>query len=303
MAFNHTLSALLRGGWLIDKQWANSQLPLLVMMLQGTPVSFVNRTGNEKLEKPFALDPSTMDRHELVVFDYHKYDWVPNPNIPKGSVGILPINGPVTKYNGECGEPGSIQKTSWLNDFIRNDKISSIVQILDTPGGEARAANGYVSTIKKSGKPVLSYVDGMCASLGVWYSSASSEVYLSSDTDSMGSIGTYCSLVDFSGYLEKAGIRMIDVYAPQSTDKNRDYKDAIAGDTSAIEKDLEVLAANFISHVKNSLGDKAKSTERQWSTGKMFYASEAVSLGLAHGIKSFDQVVSKAAWLSKRKNS
>jgi ClpP class serine protease len=56
----------------------------------------------------------------------------------------------------------------------------------------------------------------------------------------------------------------------------------------------------FISFVKNSRGDVASANEKEWNSGKMFYAGDAVKIGLADGVKSFDQVVSKAAWLAKR---
>lgn len=288
MAFNYTLSALLRGRWLIDKQWANDHLPMFIAMLQGQPISFVQRTGNEGVEAPFAIDPSTMQRYDLA-------------QAPNGSVGIIPISGPITKYNGDCGEPGSVQRTSWLISMQQMSNIGSIVQLLDTPGGESRAANSYVSAVQKSNKPVLSFVDGMAASLGVWYTSASDEVYLSSELDQIGSVGSYCQLLDYSGFLEQKGIKMIEIYAPQSTDKNKDYQDALNGDTSAMAADLGLHVDAFISFVKSSRGDIASANEKAWSSGKMFYAKDAVKAGLADGIKPFDQVVSKAAWLGKRK--
>ena len=119
--------------------------------------------------------------------------------------------------------------------------------------------------------------------------------------DQLGSIGSYCTLFDFSGYLEKEGIKMHEIYAPQSTDKNKNYRDAIAGDDSAIKTDLKILVEGFISFVKTSRGDKATANQSAWDSGKMFYADEAIKLGLADGIKPFEQVISKAAWLGKRK--
>ena len=44
MKFNHTLSAVLRGKWLLDKAWADSQIPAVILMLKGHPVSFIERS-------------------------------------------------------------------------------------------------------------------------------------------------------------------------------------------------------------------------------------------------------------------
>lgn len=304
MAFNHTLSAILRGQWLIEKEWANANVPLVLLLLQGKAIDFrssgPDRNGAEASERPYAIDPSTMLRSELYVYNQYG-SLVQNPNIPEGSVGVIPITGPVTKYNGECGVPGAIQRNTWLNDMERRSNISSVILFQDTPGGEARAATTFTKSIKDFSKPILSYVDGMTASLGMWYSSATDEAYLSSESDQMGSVGTYCTLIDFSAALEKEGIKAIEIYAPQSTDKNKNYRDALAGDTTGMVQDLKIITDSFINSVKNNRGEKASANIKEWSTGKMFYAKDAVNVGLADGIKSFDQVVSKASWLSKRK--
>jgi protease-4 len=212
----------------------------------------------------------------------------------------MPIGGPITKYNGECGEPGMIARARQMSWFNKSQNIESIVLLLDTPGGEARAANSIVGAIKSSSKPVLSYVDGMSASLGMWITSATQETYLSSKTDQVGSIGSYVMLADFRGALEKEGIKLHEIYAPQSVDKNKDYRDALNGDYSAIQQDLSIHVNEFISFIKSSRPSSAR-YEKEWNTGKMFYADDAKKFGLADGIKSFAQVVSKAAWLGKRK--
>lgn len=303
MPFNHTISAILRGRWLLDKAWADQHLPLVLSMLQGNNVSFVERTGNAVTERPFVIDPQTMQRYEGFIYNWREERYVPNPNIPENSVGVLPISGPITKYNGDCGEPGAVLRNSWLMDMKRRSNISSVILLLDTPGGESRAASTSVSIIKNFGKPILSYIDGMCASLGVWYSSATDEVYFGNETDELGSVGSYCTIFDFKGYFEKEGVKIHEIYAPQSTDKNKDYRDALEGDYSGIEADLKIHVDAFISFVKENRGDSAQATASQWRTGKMFYAKDAIKLGLADAIKPFDQVVSKAAWLAKRKRA
>lgn len=293
MSFNHTLSAVLRGRWMIEKSWAESHLPLVLSMLKGNAVSFVDRTGNEQVERPFAIDPKTMQRFEL-----YGFGGGPNANVPPGSVAVLPISGPITKYNGDCGEPGAIKRSAWLNDMQRRDNISAVVLLMDTPGGEARAASGITTTINKMTKPVLAYVDGMAASLGMWIIAAADEVYMSSRMDEVGSVGSYVMMADFKGYFESQGLKIHEIYAPQSVDKNKDYRDAMQGDYEAVKKDLAAHVDEFIGYVK-SQRPKAAANEKEWNTGKMFYAPEAIKLGLADGVRSFEQVITKAAWNAK----
>lgn len=294
MSFNHTLSAVLRGRWMLEKGWAEAHYPLVLSLLQGKPVSFVERTGNEQVELPFAVDPKTMQRHELFG-SYGK----PNANVPPGSVGVLPISGPITKYNGECGEPGAIQRSTWLADLNRRQNISSIVLLLDTPGGEARAAHTLTTSIEKSKKPVLAFVDGMAASLGMWITAATDEVYLGSSMHEVGSIGSYVMIPDMLGWYESQGLKVHEIYAPQSEEKNRDVKDALKGDYTSIKKDLALHVDQFINYVKQQR-PKAAGTVSEWGTGKMFYAADAIKLGLADGVRTFEQTILKAAWNAAR---
>ena len=299
------ISEILTGHWCINRQWADAHLPLVIALLNGNSnLSFVDRTGNEGVEQPFIVDPATMQRYPMFAY-VSGLGYVPNPNIPPNSVGILPVTGPLTYYNGDCGEPGMMQRTSWLVDMIRRDNIVAIVQLIDTPGGESSAAFNYVAEMKKSKKPILTYVDRYCASLGIWLSAQSKEVYINNDFTGMGSIGSYCMLMDITGALDKAGLKLIEIYAPQSTDKNKDYKDALKGDYTLIEKDLEKYVDAFIKHVGISGGntmraDTARKNVKDWNSGKMFKGGDAVNMGLADGIRPFDQVVSKAAWLGMR---
>lgn len=295
------ISEILSGTWSINSKWADAHLPLIVALLNGsTNLSFTPRTGNEGTEMPFSIDPSTMQRSELFAWDDYKGRYAPNPNIPQNSVGIIPFTGPLTYYNGDCGEPGMIQRTNWLMDMQRRDNISAIVQLIDTPGGISTAVPNYIAEMKKSSKPILSYVDNMCASLGMWFSSASDETYTGHEFSEMGSVGSYCMLLDFKSAMEAEGYKVVEVYAPQSTDKNKAYKDAIAGDDSLIKEDLRIHVDAFIKHIKENRPASA-ANEAAWNSGKMFYANDAKKLGLSDGIKPFSQVVSKAAWLAKRK--
>ena len=257
----------------------------------------LGRTGSGVYEKPFIVAPGG-ERFSLFTYDAN-WRRVPNINVPANSVGVLPIVGPITKYSGDCGEPGGMDHANFINIFASIQNVNSLVLILDTPGGEARAAHDPVAALKSFNKPVLSYVHGMSASLGQWYTAATKEVYLSNELDQVGSIGSYCTFFDFKGYLEQNGIVMHEIYAPQSTDKNKDYRDALEGDYKAIENDLKIHVDKFIEFVA-ARNDRALQHKDKWSSGKMFYADEAIKYGLADGVMSLDKVISKAAWLGRR---
>lgn len=318
MSFNHTLSAILRGRWLIDKQWADEHILMVIGILKGQSLnvlnaseirsdkgikSFIGQSPDQGIQQPFIIDPITLQTYCAYVW-ISGQGYVPNPNIPPNSVAVIQVTGPITKYDGNCYEPGAITLAKYINNMNSRENVGSIILVLDTPGGESRAANVITEAIKNSQKPILSYIDGMCASLGVYLSAGTREVYLSSNVDQIGSVGSFCTLWDFSAYLQQQGIKIHEIYAPQSEDKNKDYRDALKGDYTAIQVDLKIHVDNFIKYVctggNSARANTASANVNEWSTGKMFYAAEAVKVGLADGVKPFTQVVSKAAWLGKR---
>src|SRR5690606_25291018 len=137
--------------------------------------------------------------------------------------------------------------------------ITGHLFVLDTPGGEASGIKEFSQAIKASTKRKIGYIDGgMSASAGVWLMSGLDEVYASSDLVSVGSVGAYYTLLDFSEKEKKDGIRRTVIRAKQSSDKNLIYDRANAGDKAALaklEEEVSFLAGQFISWVQECRGD------------------------------------------------
>jgi protease-4 len=156
--------------------------------------------------------------------------------------------------------------------------------------------------IKSIQKPTISVIDdGMAASAGYWIATAADEIYVTKETSEVGSVGVYCTLYDWKTYFEKEGLPVIEVYAPQSTEKNLDYRNALKGDEKLLKDSLRVLADQFIKTV--SANRDGKLTSNEWNAGAMFYAKDAQKIGLIDGIKSLEQVVQRMDQLISNKNS
>ncbi len=187
-----------------------------------------------------------------------------------------------------------------INNLAANDSVKGIVLDIDSPGGEASGTSILSDAIKSASarKPVIAHInDGMAASAAMWIASSASEIYASQTTDKFGSIGVYTSLADWkSHYKEYYKLDVKDIYAPQSTDKNKDYNDALNGDESGIQSHLSTLADKFISVIENNRAGKLKSDS--WKTGKMFFAPDALKIGLIDGIKTTVQVYKRMSALT-----
>jgi len=294
-----TLSAILRGQWLLNRQWATAHLPVVAGLMKGEKVDF----GNTKIEKESATLLSSTAAPTKI------YSVSPGTNlrdIEPGSIATVTMFGPMIK-NGDMCSYGMIDQTKLINRLANSPNISGIVLDIDSPGGQADGTAMLAAAIKEAGskKPVIAIInDGMAASAAMWIASAANEIYCTQSTDQFGSIGVYTTIADWAGYYESQGLTIKEVYAPQSTDKNRGYHESLAGDDTLIQADLSILAEQFINTISINRAGKIKGDT--WKTGKMFYAADAKKIGLIDGIKSMNQVYDRAlslTSLNKKSNS
>jgi protease-4 len=88
---------------------------------------------------------------------------------------------------------------------------------------------------------------------------------------------------------EKGGVKFHRINADQSLDKNKTFTDALKGDYSGIKTEqLNPLAEKFITAVKSNRPNLPDSV----FTGKVFFADEALNLGLIDSIGTFDSAIS-----------
>lgn len=207
---------------------------------------------------------------------------------PDNSISVISFNDVITKYDGWCSA-GVVTKANQLLESDRNDKIIAHALIFDTPGGEASAPEIMINAIKNCTKPVYAYVTGLCASAGYGMASACKAIYLSGKMNQLGSIGTFSTIVDYSKQLEARGIKLIEVYAKQSTNKNIEVREALDGKPEKLQARLSEMQNVFESYTREFRNDKISDQEAY--TGKIYLSEAAINAGLAEGISSFENFI------------
>jgi len=293
--FNHTLSAILRGAWLISQEAAESYLPLVTSILTGAnfnPQLNGNETltGSGETEDPYIIDASGK-RVNVWYYTREKGLHINTSLITPGSVGVVPFIGPVMKYNGGCGEPGIIKRTGWAAELANHPNIVAVINWIDSPGGQADGTPQYADFIKSIQKPTVAFISGGAYSAGAWVASGHDLIYCADKHCGFGSIGAYTTLANFDGYYEKAGIKIKTVYPDVSKDKNKGYRDIFEkNDDTLIKEDIANLALSFREAFAENRAGKLKNDS--WNTGKVFTAQESLEIGLIDGILSFQELVS-----------
>jgi signal peptide peptidase SppA len=217
--------------------------------------------------------------------------WTEDSEIPYNSVAVIGLEGPITKYNQFCGPVGMLTKAAMLQRADSNDRIKAILLNIDSPGGEVYAGFTMADAIQKTNKPVISFVRDLSASAAHMIASVSDEIYVNSDMATIGSLGTYATILDVRQQLEKEGIRLHEIYASASVDKNREYREAINGNYGPLQERINAFNDRFMSIVKTGREGKLTADEKTWGTGKLYFGTEALKLGLIDGILSYEETL------------
>jgi len=138
----------------------------------------------------------------------------------------------------------------------------------------------------------------------VFFGSAANEIFASTNTDMIGSIGTMVQWADFSEAYKAKGIKVHTAYASQSTDKNRMIADAQATGnyTELITTMLDPINNQFTSAIQQNRSGKIDLQKENVLTGKTYMAKDAVKFGLADKIGSLDMAIKRTKALASAKS-
>ena len=190
-------------------------------------------------------------------------------------VSVLTIDGPITRNGGGCSY-GSIDHRNMMIRAANHPLCRGHIFIINTPGGSAWAKNDYEQAInyaRSQGQPVIAFVDGMCASAGMYLASLCDERYYMHPKDEIGCIGVMASF-----YTQADGSKnqftdetYHELYDPESFDKNREFRDiANDGDSEKLVKELGELGVEFRADVKKA----CPAAKDEHLHGKVFDAEE-----------------------------
>jgi signal peptide peptidase SppA len=283
-AITQSLSA----AWAISPEAAEVYLPLVASFIKGNFQPFTSEGKSKEDSRIGVIGCGIPGAYFISTYG----EAAPPEAAPENSVAIISMQDVITKYDQACGDSGTVTKADILLRADKNPNIKAHILLMDTPGGEAYAAMAMAEVVKSVSKPTVAFIDDLSASAGMMIASQANYIVANQELARVGSIGTFLTLADYKGYFEKEGIKIIEVYADASTDKNKPYRDAIdKGEFKLIKQDLNAINDRFLKMVESGRADKLKSGREEWGTGKVFFARDAVKIGLIDEIMPLENVI------------
>lgn len=130
--------------------------------------------------------------------------------------GVIGVDGLNTKTVRE-------QLVESRESTLKNNRVKAILLHINSPGGVAFDADNIYRALKdykeKYKTPVYAYVDGLCASGGLYIAMAADKIY-TNNTSLVGSIGVIApSFLNFTGLLDKVGVSALTLSAGKGKDE------------------------------------------------------------------------------------
>lgn len=281
MTINPMISAILRHRWAIDPQYALNAGIVISGLLSGNGIQNINQEDSIGALKSSSL-------RSPVKF----YDW---DSAPAGSVALIRVRGEMMKDDMPCGSIGMATIGKRIQQADNDVRFAGILLQIDSPGGTVDGTETLANIVKNTKKPILAYVDGMMASAAAWVGTSADEIWASTDTDEVGSIGVLLSFADLQPAYEKLGVKFHLITATTSEEKVRRFKDLKAGEYDEyIKQVLDPLDKKFMNQVK---ANRPRMNDTQLS-GKLFFVKDVMG-SFIDRIGTLDNAVNRIIELSQ----
>lgn len=288
-----TAAEIFKAYWLIESQSALAYLEMFEAYRKTEtrfqPKSEENKEAVDPRKKFFASQNviyAPIDAWSTEAKNFSGFDGA--------DVAVIVLDGPLMK-NDYCGWYGTASLLSFFRLAEKTDSVKTIVLQIDSPGGTVDGTYAFASAVKASQKKTISIVSGMMCSAAYWIGSSSDEVITTASTDVIGSIGTMIQWYDRTKYLESNGIVLREYYATKSSDKNRAFREANAGDGKLLVKTmLDPMNNEFLSAVQANREGKIDTRVEDVLTGKTYLAKEAKQVGLIDHVMPIDEALQYA---------
>ncbi len=217
------------------------------------------------------------------------------------TAGIISIRGPLGQraIYDMCGYIDGYDAVVARFQQAHSDTETDVVVVdIDSCGGDVagleQAVDKMVETTARSGKPVFVYVNEAAFSAAYWIAAkiASPGGLSLPPAGAVGSIGCIGGLVDESGALEQAGLKITLVRVPDGKAEAHSADPVQPLADQRLRKRVGAAAERFFAAMASARGLSVD--EVRAFNADTFQGSEAVKAGLADKVEDFESLVARA---------
>lgn len=216
-----------------------------------------------------------------------------------GPLAVISIRGtlvnddhPFNRFFGEVGYP-EIRRA--VMEAVEHEDVKAILLDMDTPGGQVSGISETVDFLKNVDQnhvPIYAHASSSMASGGYWLGSVGRRI-TTSELAVVGSIGVVTVHADYSKMYKNQGIEINVLRQGEFKALGNPYERLDEKAKNKIMDEMEVIYDTFLGQVADSRGMSVLGLKETAAEGRVFYGNEAVAVGLADEVSSFDAVAAR----------
>jgi signal peptide peptidase SppA len=239
--------------------------------------------------EPLLIDPTKAKDHAVLAEKFGFTDMLaqlfgvaPKPYVVDG-IGIIPVVGVIGKGLSPLEKMMGAVDINDLSDQVdamaADPAVEKIAFQVSSPGGTVTGVEELANKIRNLGKPTMAYTDSEMASAAYWISSASDKV-TASPSSTVGSIGVYMAIPDYSEAAKMAGIKMVVIKSGKFKGAGIEGTSLDEGQLGNLQEGVDTIHAEF----KEAVNMKRKMVKAEAMEGQVFSGKQAAAQGLVTGL-------------------
>lgn len=270
-----------------------SDREILASILTARPELFEQRGGVWAIVGDHALVPRLPMSARTAYGDLQVDDQEAGYAVTSDGLAVLDIVGPVSKFAswwrmwGVTTSPTLGELAGAVSAAIADERVTGIMLRIDSPGGTMWGTPELADAVRAAAavKPVHAYAVDQCCSAAYWIASQADRL-TSNAAAEVGSIGTYCVLVDSSGMAAELGLKFVRIRTGQHKGVGVPGVEITDAEVKELQRWIDSANALFLEAVAGGRPQLANSLAKL-ADGRFWLGAEAHSLGLTDGVETF----------------
>ncbi len=227
--------------------------------------------------------------------------WRPAKRRPK--LGLVTISGMIVPGKGSGGigmkTAGAESVVKALRTAGRDKRAKAVVLYINSPGGSALASELILEAVQRVArkKPVIAYVDQVCAS-GGYMAALGAKAIWTAPHAIIGSIGVFAGKFEGSGLMERLGVRRTIIARGENAGIFSTSRGFTPHERASLEAEVEETYQAFLAHVAKARG-RTKEEIHERAEGRVYSGTRALAAGLVDRSSSFEEACRHAMDLAQ----
>lgn len=222
-----------------------------------------------------------------------------------GKLAVVSVVGTLVNRGGWIGAQCGVISYEGLEKQIKtaadDDQVEAVIFDFDSPGGEATGCFELAEQIRAltAKKQTVAFVNGMACSAAYALASVAGEIVVTPSA-SIGSIGVLCMHVDYSRQYDAEGITPTYIFAGKHKVDGNPTEPLNDAARASLQEKVNTFYDDFLATVAKGRGKRFPAAAARKTEAQVFLGKEAVALGLADRLGTFDQVVASLSRTTDR---